>query len=310
MATKARGAVKGRRVRITRLDSCGRPVYGDDSQAVSKGFISVAWTANTVSTDEVNQPNAGGERCIYEAAETEFVGYSMVATFCEVDPELFALATGQSVYFNEDGEAIGFSINSKVSLKDRGIAVEVWAGTPADGSCTTDEGQTFGYFLAPFLKGGMLGDYTIENGVVTFTITGATTRDGNQWGDGPYNVMSNGGAPGPLIKPLDANDHKLLIWVSVPPPELYTGTRPLLDSAMAAVTAVTAVEGSSPAEADITFTGATAGVPVWVDFGDGEWDYIASGVTGASHTYAGTGPYKIRASSNGTWVETTVTIPF
>jgi hypothetical protein len=44
---KCLSLVKGRRIRLTRLDACGRPVYGESSAVVSKGFISVAFTANT-----------------------------------------------------------------------------------------------------------------------------------------------------------------------------------------------------------------------------------------------------------------------
>lgn len=310
MASKGRTAVKGRRVRVTRVDACGRPIYGDDSQAVSKGFISVAWTANTLETEEINQTNASGERCIYEPSEPELTGYTLEMTFCEVDPELFALVTGQQVYLDENGDAIGFSINTKISLSDRAFALEVWAGAPAGDTCTDPNAQgSFGYFLAPFLKGGIIGDYTVENGSVTFTITGATTRDGNQWGSGPYNVMLNGGTPSPLLTPLDTNDHKLLIWVSVAPPELFYGTRPVLDPEVTPITAIVATEGGSPTEAEFTFTGATAS-PVWIEFGDGEWDLVDDGTAGSSHVYADNGTYTARASSNGVWVETTVVIPF
>ena len=58
MPTKCLSLVKGRRIRLTRLDGCGRPVYGDCSTAVSKGFISVAFTANTTESDEINVTNA------------------------------------------------------------------------------------------------------------------------------------------------------------------------------------------------------------------------------------------------------------
>lgn len=311
MASKARGAVKGRRLRATRLDGCGRVVYGEDSQAVSKGFVSVAWQANTVDTDEVNQPNASGERCIYEAAVTEFTGYTMTAVFCEVDPELFALITGQRVYLDENGDAIGFAINTDVKPADQNYALEVWAGAPAGDACEDPNAQgEYGYFLAPWLRGGILSDYTVENGAINFTITGAVTRDGNRWGSGPYNVMMNAGAPAPLLTPLEKNDHKLMIWVGVAPPEPFYGTRPVLDPDSTAITAVAAVVGGSPMEADLTFTGATAGMPVWVDFGDGEWDYVADGTLGSSHVYAANGTYTVRASSNGTWVTTQVTIPF
>lgn len=311
MSSQGRGAVRGRRIRVTRVDGCGRPIFGEDSQAVSKGFISVAWTANTIESEEINQTNANGERCIYEPAEPELTGYTLEMQFCEVDPELFSLVTGQRVYYDGDGMAIGIAVNTDVSLEDRGFALEVWAGAPAGDACVNPNAQgSFGYFLAPYLKGGILGDYTVENGAVTFTITGATTRNGNGWGSGPYNVMLNGGVPAPLVTPLEPNDHKLLIWVGVAPPELFYGTRPVLDPEATPISAVVATEGSSPTEADFAFTGASAGVPVWVEFGDGTWDYIANGTDGASHVYAENGTYTVRASSNGTWVTTTVEIPF
>lgn len=311
MASTGRKAMRGRLARVTRIDACGRVVYGDASQAVSKGFISVAWTANTVETDEINQTNANGERCIYEAPKTSLASYSLNMTFCEVDPELFSLITGQKVYLDENGDAIGFAINSKVDLGERGFALEVWAGAPTDAAACGDEAAqgSFGYFLAPFLKGGILGDYTIENGAVTFTITGATTQDGNAWGRGPYNVMMNEGVPSPLITPLDPDDHKLLIWVTVAPPEPFYGTRPVLDPTSTPVTAVVAAQGASPAEAVFTFTGG-GDDPVWIDFGDGEWDYVAQGSTGSSHTYQTNGTFTVRATSNGTWATAQVTIPF
>lgn len=412
MASKGYTAVKGRRVRVTRVDACGRPIYGESSQAVSKGVISAAWTANTIETDEVNQTNFGGERCVYEASEPELTGYTLEIQFCEVDPELFSLITGQKIYYDANGNAIGFSINTKISLSDRAFALEIWAGAPAGDACATPGAQgTYGYFLAPFVKGGYIGDYTIENGAVTFTITGATTRDGNQWLSGPYKVMMGLGTPevqrvtitgtptggtftltfggqttgpiaynataatvqaalealsnvdpgdivatgGPLpgtavtltfggrlvgdqaqltatgsltggttpavtvttitpgvavqsalTTPLDKYDHKLLIWVTVAPPELFYGTRPLLDPTAPALTGMTFSKTGQTAT--ITFTGATT-APVWVDFGDGTWDYIEAGTTGASHVYAGAGPYTVKASSNGTWVQNVVAFP-
>lgn len=312
MASNGYKAVRGRRIRVTRLDGCGRPLYGEDSQAVSKGFITASYTANTTETDEINQQNAGGESCIYEPAVSSLTGYTLEIVFCEVDPELFSLVTGQEVYLDANGDAIGFSVGTDVDLEAQGFAFELWAGAPAGDTCSDPNatGQ-YGYFLAPFLKGGRLGDLSIENGAVSFTITGATTRDGNQWGSGPYNVMLDGdGDPSPLLTPLSSQKHLLMIWVGMAPPELFYGTRPVLDPDSTAVTALAAVEGGSPSEADFTFTGAAGDTPVWIDFGDGTWDYIEDGTDGASHTYAANGTYTARASSNGTWVTTTVTIPF
>jgi hypothetical protein len=312
MPSKPFKLVKGKRIRATRLDGCGRPVYGESSVAVSNGTVSVAMTLNTTDTDAIEQTNMNGDTCVSEPAQTKFSSYSVVLTFCEVDPELFSLLTGQRVYLDADGNAIGFAVSTDVSLEDQGYALEVWAGVSAGSACDTEGAQgSFGYLLLPYLKGGVLGDHTIENGSINFTVSGATTRDGNRWLSGPFNVMLDGdGDPAPLITPLQPNDHELLIQVGVAPPEAYAGTRPLMDPDSTPVTAVVAAEGGSPSEADFTFTGAAADVPVWIDFGDGTWDYVADGTDGSSHTYLANGVYTVKATSNGIWHTTTVTIPF
>src|SRR6476469_1177698 len=106
MPTKCLSLVKGRRIRLTRLDGCGRPVYGDCSTSVSKGFISVAFTANTTESDEISVTNAAGEICVFEPAETSLTGYAVEIAFCEVDPELFSLVTGQPIVTDASGNAI------------------------------------------------------------------------------------------------------------------------------------------------------------------------------------------------------------
>lgn len=186
--TKCLSLVKGRRIRVTRLDGCGRPIYGDDSQVVSKGFISVAFTANTTESDEINQTNAAGEVCVYEASVTSLVGYGVEIAFCNVDPELLALVTGQNVVVGADGSTVvGFDVDTKIGLENSNFALELWAGSPTGDACATGAAQgSFGYLLLPFLNGGILGDFTVENGAVTFTVTGANTKEGNSWGVGPH----------------------------------------------------------------------------------------------------------------------------
>lgn len=311
--TKCLSLVKGRRLRVTRLDGCGRPVFGDDSQVVSKGFISVAYTANTTESDEINVPNASGEVCVYEPSVTSLVGYGVEITFCQVDPELLALVTGQNVVLAADGETIvGFDIDTKIGLDASNFALELWAGSPAGDACSTVGAQgSFGYILLPFLTGGILGDFTVENAAVTFTLTGANTKEGNAWGVGPYDVMLDNSptpVPGKMATPVSTSAALRTMIVDLAPPVDACGARPLLDTTLPDLTSITGVEGATPQEADFTTTPAATG-PVWWDFGDGTWDYVAApGAT--THEYETAGTYTVRASQNGTWVETTVTVPF
>jgi hypothetical protein len=307
MATKCLSLMKGRRIRLTQLDGCGRPIYGEGSQAVSKGFISVALTANTADSDEINVTNAAGEVCIFEPSVTSLTGYGAEITFCEVDPELFALASSQDPYV-VNGDAIGFTVNVNQDVKNA-FALELWADAAGGDACATDGAEgNFGYLLLPYLFGGIIGDFTVENAAVTFTITGANTRNGNAWGVGPYDdIISVAGAPGPLPTALLPNDHLLTILTNQAPPDPYCGTRPLLDPSVEELTAIAAAVASKTA----TFTPTPADItaPVYYEFGDGEWDYLAASAMGATtHDYANAGVYTARASSNGTWVSTTVTI--
>jgi hypothetical protein len=425
MTSKPFKLVRGKRLRATRLDGCGRPVYGESSVAVSDGAVSVAMTLNTSDTDAIVQQNMNGDKCVNEPAETEFSSYSVVITFCEVDPEVFSLITGQRVYLDANGNAVGFAVNSDVNLDNQGYALEVWAGVSAGSACDTEGAAgSWGYLLLPYLKGGVLGDHTIENGSINFTISGATTRDGNRWGSGPFNVMlgsaiggtssvqtvsitgtptsgtftlsfggqttapiqynaiasavqtalqalssvgagnatvTGGPGPGtpyvitfagalaqkavgaitavgsfsggtspainvaqttpgvnpsvpavPLLTPLLPNDHELLIEVGVAPPDFYAGTRPLLDPDSSALSSLTVAKGANAQTANFTFGGGLAGTPVWIDFGDGTWDYLPSGngTPGASHVYVGSGTFTAQASSDGeTWKTVSVTVP-
>lgn len=302
--------VRGRVARGTRVDGCGAPIFGDDSVVTTKNFVTVAYTGNTLDSDEINLTDADGEPSVYEAAQTRFASENVEVTFSKVDPEFFELFTKQRVLRDIDGVAVGFAINKDVDVYIEGFALEVWAGTGSGSVCDAQGRPLFGYNLTPFAKGARLGDYTIENGAITFTITGAVTYSGNQWGKGPHNVVLNvGDVPGPLLEDLLPGDHKVLLWTPVPPPTPFVGARPLLDPASTPITAIVDAEGSSPTETELTFTGASA-APVWVEWGDGTWSYVEDGTDGAVHAYDANGPYTVRASSNGTWITDTVVIPY
>jgi hypothetical protein len=302
--------VNGRRMRITRLDSCGRVVYGDDNVAISSGFVSIASKTATTSTNAVEVKNANGEKIVNVPAKTNFTGFTLTIVFGEVDPELFALVTGQSVVFDAFGNPVGFDINTDVSLTSQGIAIEVWTGSPTTDACLDPNAKgAFGYVLLPFLQGGYLGDYSIAEGGINFTIDAIASYDGNHWGHGPYKVqLGSDGQPSTLIDALPTNAHSRTFITGVVPPDATVGTRPQLDPAATAITTIMATPGTGHA-VDFTATPAVAaGVGTWWDFGDGEWDYVTTAGSAVSHTYAAAGTYNVTASTNGTWISKSTTV--
>jgi hypothetical protein len=303
--SKCFAPVRGRAMRATRLDGCGRPIYGDDNVAVSKGFVSISFTANNQETTEVLVENAAGERCIYEPARTSFTNYSLEIAFCNVDPALYALLTGQEVISDPvTGDAIGFSVNSDIDTSASAFALEIWTGSPQADACSDDQSQgSFGYLLTPYVQGGSFGDFTIENGAITFTITGAQTKVGSTWGTGPYNVQLVGGEPAPLSSPVLSGDHLRVLAVEVAPPTTYCGLRPLLDPTDPEVTSIAGtVDGL-----EVTLEPTPAGTdPMWYDFGDGTWDYSETG--SYVHEYDEAGTYTVIGYRGNSSATTEVTV--
>lgn len=187
--------LRGRAMRVTRTDNCGRVVYGVYNQAVSEGIVNTTFTPRTVDTDEINVPNFAGDRCVYEASTTTLAGYDVEIEFCAVDFEMFEIITKQTLVFNAFGNVSGIEADTKISLDEEGFALETWIGAQGSDICLNPNARgEWGYTLLPRVHGGIIGDISIANDAINFTITGAGTREGNFWGTGPYAVeLSNAG---------------------------------------------------------------------------------------------------------------------
>jgi hypothetical protein len=273
-------------MRVTKTDGCCGPQFGNDNSIVTDGFVSVALSANITTAEEITVTNANGKTCVRDTGSPSFDGYGVELTFCEVQPCLFSMITGQPLVTDPAGDVIGFKMNSGVKLDASGFALEVWMGVPGV-ACEGDAGA-YGYLLLPCLQGGVIGDFTIENAAITFTITGAATKDGNGWGLGPYESHR-------LSTPLEDDDHLYVVFSTVEPPAETDGCVALIPAGMS-------LEVADP--------GATITIPrgrldcwdsaVTVDWGDGGApETINSPTATKTHTYTSNGTFKVTASAVG-----------
>lgn len=306
--TKPAKFVRGRRYRITRLDQCGNPIFGDNAQIVVDGVVTASWTANTNSTDEIRVTNSNGDTCLLEPAETSLESYTVEFEFCGMNPDLFNILTGMPVNYDANGAATGFRVDTSVSLESFAFAVEIWTGVSGGDACGTVGAVDYGYFLAPFMKGGHLSDFEFQNDAITFTISDATTREGGGWGVGPYNVFPDiSDAPGPLISPITKTQIILMDHTTVAPPAAYDEAHPVMNPTWTPLTNLV----GTPDDLDVDFvvTPTIGAHGVYYDFGDGTWDYVTTAGGNTTHTYDAEGTYTVTATSNGlTVVTTTVTV--
>lgn len=295
---------KSKRMRATLVDSVGRPVYGEESVVVTSGQISTAFTANIEEGESISQPNGNGDTCLNVPATPTFTGFAVEATFCKVEFALFELLTGNPVVLNDDGEIVGIDEGTDIDLSNVNFALELWTGAQTAGAPRDGAEGMWGYIVAPFLSGGTLGDITIENAAITFTVTGMQTKNGAAWGRGPHNVDLVGGVAAPLFEPLTSRKHRRITVVEIAPPsDAVTGFQPLLDLTDPALTSVTATAtGNSVALAPVP----VGTDPVWYEFGDGQWDYAETG--SYTHVYEGPGTYTITARRGGSTKTVNVTV--
>ena len=229
MPTVCTTQARGRRMRLTRLDECGVPVEGPTGQLVTSGYVSVTSTPTYEDPEEINQPNANGDTCIRDRGNPTLSWIENEIVMCLIDPDAFNIITGNPLVVDDaspTANTVGFRIDDLLT-GTASFALELWTGVTGQ-PCAAGEVQ-LGYWLYPFMVQAQVGEYVVENGALTLTMT-ARTQAGSGWGVGPYNVRADAtlGTPEPLLTAIGANTHLHYEVVTVPAPAAVCGAQELV----------------------------------------------------------------------------------
>lgn len=308
--------IRGRRMRVTKVNALGRPVYGANSFVTTSGFVSVQFTPEIAEGEETEVRTASGEICVSERGCDELRWITVQIEFCQVDPCLFTLINETWTELRDCvGEVIGWAESHKFSC-DSGFAMELWTDVTGYTPTTPGAQGAWGYLLLPFIVGGTLGEQTVENGAISFTITGRTKK-GSGWGVGPFDVMCNDavtGACGPLLTPVGPDEPRRIMLTTCPPPAAACGCQPLSspDGPPVTVAEVPPEAGQPRRRVSVLIPNGTVG-SYRVSWGDGS--PVEDPVVGTPlvHTYDRDGEFVISVwdTSNTQRVTTrTVRVPF
>lgn len=300
MPSVCHSVVRAEKVRVTRLGACGEFVSTGCDFAVSSGFVDITLTKVWQERQDALQLNANGDICVDKPKAPILRWYEVVITFCNVDPELFNIVSASPLILNDalTPEAIGWCTLPD-SAESAHFGLEFWTGTDDD-DCEDDE-ITYGYGILPRVVQGTIGDVTIANGVINFTVN-AITRGANQWGTGPYNVIinesgDNEGFPGPLLTAVDPRSHKCFMWTNLAPPAAACGCQDATP-----LVGVLPLAGSDPLAVTLTFPLDGDGNPILpavIDWDDASpLEEVTSGTT-VGHNYAAPGTYNARFTPTG-----------
>lgn len=212
---------RGRMMRVTRLDACGVPIEGANSTITTKGYVSVTATPTYQDQEDITQTDANGDTCIDDQSDPALRWIELSMVFCLVNPELVNILTGDPLVLNDAAptpEAVGYRIDQAVT-GTASFALELWSGKPGQ-ACDAAGFEEYGYWLFPFIKQAQWGEWVVENGALTLTLT-ARTSSGSGWDVGPYDVVRSTVTPfpvGPLATAITDSQHVHFEATSAPLP--------------------------------------------------------------------------------------------
>ena len=222
MAAICVAPIKARVMRLIKLDECGVPVSGADSAvSVFGGFISVAVSPQYEEGTEYIQKTANGDLCVNAKDPNELKRVNLTITVCTIDPDMIVITTGERL-LTDGVPATGTGVAYGEGTLTGRYSLELWQPISGAGACTPGGAQQFMYWLFGNVGNTMIGDWTFEQGVMTFNFTSETKSWYTAW---PTSIGALTTGLGTNV--LETGGHYLHNVTTVAPPLASCGAVPL-----------------------------------------------------------------------------------
>lgn len=209
--------VRGRTIRITKLDNCGTPASGAGGSLVTTGFATLKATKNMDTGTEIKVRNANDVISTYQKGKQTLLDFDIELDWSVPDLGAITVMTGDTAIVDAATLVAGWMENALQDL-NAWFALEVWTGV-ANQPCVGGSVE-YGYWLYPFIENGVFFLDDVSSKDVMMSIKG-NTRQGNNWGHGPYDVVSSTSpstTPAWLATALPTTTHRLHQMTTVAPP--------------------------------------------------------------------------------------------
>lgn len=212
--------IKGRVVRVMKLDTCGNPVTGASSSVVvSDGFISVHPTPQYEDGVEFFQRNASGGVCVNQKDPGVLKRIQAESMWCVLDPDLKVIMDGARLITTGSATGTGgFFSEGQVTQR---FSVEVWQNIAGRAACTASGQQQYVYWAYPNCGNAQIQDFTHENDMLQWHEQFETQPAGPLWGTLPTTLPPNGYLSGSTFN--SAIDHFAYNITTVAPPAASCG---------------------------------------------------------------------------------------
>jgi len=174
--------IRGTRMRIIRLDSCGLPVTGAGGLVVTDGFVQVEVSQEYEDGTDYSLRNAQGAFCVNEVGPDQFRRSNLTIQFCAIDPDVVNLITGALV-ITTGAPVTGTGFWVLEGSVEQRFSLEVWQAVA--GTACVGANPLRAYWAWPNLFAGRFNDFTIEDGTLEWQLSAKTAAANTGWGTGP-----------------------------------------------------------------------------------------------------------------------------
>lgn len=213
-------------VRVTKVDACGAPIHGSKTYVVSDGAVSVEVKMEIEAGTEYKLKGANDRFIVNDVGRPLLKWANVTINMGKVDPEMYSLVTGSPIVLDDAAtpNSVGFRIREQVY---QDFALEGW--TDLSGQACVGGNVAYGYILFPWITNAIVGDFTLQNELITFPIQQARTKSGSAWGVGPFNVNKGvlDGLSKPLLTSINTLDHIDFHTTTLAPPTAVCGAQDL-----------------------------------------------------------------------------------
>lgn len=275
-------------MRFTKVDSCGRPIYGPTSTLVVDCFEKLEMNADLEDGEDIAPVTAAGNQCFYVPPKKLDRGYELVATLEKWYPNLPTMLNQNWLQvMDELGNVAGYQHIPTIDI-NRGVAVEVWESV-FGAQCDVGSTGQWKYGVSPYSSNWSPADLELGNSARSDE-WGGHTLGGNAWGVGPYNVRRNAstGVAGKLQTAMNPQSHHHSELVTLAPPVASCESQPLSNPAGPTPAITACVSGGMTV--GVT---ATSGRPMQINWGDGTAPATLVTAVQLTHVYATANRYVI-----------------
>ena len=161
-------SVQGILLRITPLTVSGakdttKPVHW------TKGFISLSFSPEVTTGDEIETKAADGSVCVSWKADDSLKRININLSLCNIDPEALILLTGGQALVDATDKAIGYSSAPVGSTVGNPVALEVWSYRNVGGKPGL---PPYWHWVFPYVKVRYDGEREFGNAALANTFTG------------------------------------------------------------------------------------------------------------------------------------------